>query len=182
MPRHVEPKKVPFMPEFFDCRPRREMNCVAIRSWSCCHLQLTEKRDLAAAPVSVRGCSSRQSLIDAFKLFRTIFPCKVECPSPDQVFQNLAVDRFGIQTTAIILDRFERAILLSFNDGQLHSRLADVLDRGKAVANTPTLFLSLRDKLQMTPVDVRGQNRYSEPLAFGNKYRNFIRIIDFITE
>src|SRR6185437_11634003 len=111
-----------------------------------------------------------------------ISPGKIESSSPDQVFQDFSIDRLGIQTTAIVLDRVERTVLLAFRDRGFHGGFADVFDGGESVSNTSPLCLNFRHELQITPVDVGWQNRYSEPLAFRDEDSNFFRVVDFVTE
>ena len=79
--------------------------------------QVAEERDLAAASVFVGGGAGRQSLINPLEEFRAISPGEIESSSPDQVFQNFAIYRLGIQATAIVLDRVERTVLLAIRNG-----------------------------------------------------------------
>src|ERR1700733_3199198 len=107
MSSNVEAQEVPFVPQLFDGRPWREMDCLTIRLRSSRHLQLAEERDLTTPPVFVGGGASRQSLINSLKKFRSIAFGKIKCPGPYQIFQNLAIDQLAPQKSAIIVKRFE---------------------------------------------------------------------------
>src|SRR6266481_3024793 len=111
MAGYIEPEEILFMAELFDSGPWCETDFVTVWFWGLRHLQLTEQRDLTAAPVSVRGCACGQSLIDSLEKFRSLSSGKIECTGTNQVLQDLAVDRLGTQTTAVILHRFERTAL-----------------------------------------------------------------------
>src|SRR5438552_3057375 len=124
----------------------------------------------------------RQSLINSRKQFRAVPPGEIECTGSNQVFQDLPVDRPGIQTAAVILKRFEWTVLLSLDDRRLHRAFTDVFDRSKAIPNSTLPFPSFGHKLQMAQVYIGREYRYAEPFALSDKHSNLLRVVDFITE
>ena len=50
------------------------------------------------------GGSGRQGLVNALKQLRAVFAGEVECAGANKVLKYPAIDRFGVQTAAVIID------------------------------------------------------------------------------